>query len=116
MSCRESAVTLLAEETPMADTTPQSRNHVLGVLPPSEFLEIKPHLTTVDLATKQRLAEPNQGIGVGRERGRGRGGERRMRRNGGTPGALRLGPIHQRGAGTDRGPGGTHGRRGIAAR
>jgi hypothetical protein len=55
-------VTLLAGEAAMADTGPQSRNHVLAVLPPNEFLEIRPYLTTVDLATKQRLAEPHQGI------------------------------------------------------
>lgn len=55
-------MTLLAEETPMADTAPQSRNHVLAVLPPSEFLDIRPYLTTVELAPKQRLAERNQPI------------------------------------------------------
>lgn len=31
-------------------------------MPPSEFAELRPHLTTVQLAAKQRLAEPNQHI------------------------------------------------------
>jgi CRP-like cAMP-binding protein len=52
-------VTLASEQ---ADTAPQSRNHLLAVLPPSELLEIKSHLTTVELAPKQRLAEANRGI------------------------------------------------------
>jgi CRP-like cAMP-binding protein len=55
-------VTLLAEDAPVANTAPQSRNHLLAVLPPNEFLEIKPHLTIVELGPKQRLAEPNNPI------------------------------------------------------
>lgn len=56
-------MTLAAEEAPPApNTPPQSRNHLLGVLPPSEFLELKPYLTTVDLRARERLAEPGRVI------------------------------------------------------
>jgi CRP-like cAMP-binding protein len=51
-----------AEEAPPAQTPPQSRNHLLAVIPPSEFRELKAHLTTVDLHAKDRLAEPNRPI------------------------------------------------------
>jgi CRP-like cAMP-binding protein len=49
---------LAAEEAP----PPQSRNHVLAVIPASEFRELKAHLTTVDLRAKDHLAEPNRPI------------------------------------------------------
>jgi len=54
-------MTSAAEETPSAPT-PQSRNHLLAVIPASEFRELKAHLTTVDLRAKDRLAEPNRAI------------------------------------------------------
>jgi CRP-like cAMP-binding protein len=54
-------MTSAAEETPPAPT-PQSRNHLLAVIPASEFRELKAHLTTVDLRAKGRLAEPNRAI------------------------------------------------------
>ena len=54
-------MTSAAEETPPAPT-PQSRNHLLAVIPASEFRELKAHLTTVDLRAKDRLAEPNRAI------------------------------------------------------
>jgi CRP-like cAMP-binding protein len=50
-------MTLAAEEAP-----PQSRNHLLAVIPASEFRELKAHLTTVDLRAKDRLAVPNRPI------------------------------------------------------
>jgi CRP-like cAMP-binding protein len=58
-------MTLLAREdtTATPPPPPQSLNHLLAVLPPSEFLALQPHLVTVQLAAKQRLAEPNQAIG-----------------------------------------------------
>ena len=49
-------MTLAAEERPVADAPPQSRNHLLAVLPPSEFLELRPYLTTTRLAAKAHLA------------------------------------------------------------
>jgi CRP-like cAMP-binding protein len=52
-------MTLVAEEDLAATAPPQSRNHLLAVLPPSEFLELRPHLTTVRLPARARLAEPN---------------------------------------------------------
>jgi CRP-like cAMP-binding protein len=55
-------VTLAAEGTPLAPIPPQSRNHLLAVLPRSEFLELKPLLTTVDLRAKDHLAEANRVI------------------------------------------------------
>lgn len=51
-------MTLVADGLPPA-APPQSRNHLLAVLPPSEYLELRPHLTTVRLDPKTRLAEPN---------------------------------------------------------
>jgi hypothetical protein len=52
-------MTLVAEEVlPAVPPPPQSRNHLLAVLPASEFRELKPYLTTVDLRPKDRLAEP----------------------------------------------------------
>jgi CRP-like cAMP-binding protein len=55
-------VTLLSEDVPVTDTASQSSNHLLAVLPRSEFLEITPHLTTVELVPKQSMAEPNHPI------------------------------------------------------
>ena len=57
-------MTLAAEEAPPAPPgpPPQSRNHLLAVVPASEFRELKAHLTTVDLRAKERLAEPNRAI------------------------------------------------------
>jgi CRP-like cAMP-binding protein len=55
-------MTSAAEETPPAPIPPQSRNHLLAVLPASEFQELKAYLTTVDLRAKDRLAEPNRPI------------------------------------------------------
>ncbi len=56
-------MTLAAEETPTAPSPPpQSRNHLLAVVSASEFLALKPHLTTVELRPRQRLAEANQPI------------------------------------------------------
>ena len=56
-------MTLAAEEqaTPPSPP-PQSRNHLLAVVPPSEFLELRTHLTPVDLRPRQRLSESNQDI------------------------------------------------------
>src|ERR1700752_3934769 len=56
------AVTLAAEKAPPAPIPPQSRNHLLAVIPASEFRELKAHLTTVDLRAKDRLAETNRPI------------------------------------------------------
>jgi Crp-like helix-turn-helix protein len=53
------AMTSPAEEMPPVPTPPQSRNHLLAVIPASEFQELKACLTTVDLLAKDRLAEPN---------------------------------------------------------
>jgi hypothetical protein len=55
-------MTLAAEEVAAAPAPPQSRNHLLAVLPPSEFLELRPYLTAVRLNAKTRLAEPNRPI------------------------------------------------------
>ena len=55
-------MTVAAEEALPAPTPPQSRNHLLAVIPASEFGELKAHLTTVDLRAKDRLAEPNRAI------------------------------------------------------
>jgi CRP-like cAMP-binding protein len=57
-----SYLTLVAMEPSTATSPPQSRNHILAVLPPAEFLLLRPHLTTVNLSAKQRLSEPNQPI------------------------------------------------------
>ena len=55
-------MTIAAGELRTADTPTQSRNHLLAVLPVSEFLELRPMLTLVRLAAKARLAEPNRPI------------------------------------------------------
>ena len=55
-------MTLAADEVLPAEAPPQSRNHLLAVLPPSEFLALKPYLTTVDLRARDRLADPNRAI------------------------------------------------------
>ncbi len=55
-------MTLLAKEVPTAPSPPQSRNHILAVLPPAEFLVLRPHLFPVELTAKQRLTEPHQPI------------------------------------------------------
>jgi CRP-like cAMP-binding protein len=55
-------VTVLAEEELAASAPPQSRNHILAVLPPGEYAELRAHLTTVRLKPKARLAEPNRPI------------------------------------------------------
>ena len=56
-------MTLAADEMLLTEAPPpQSRNHLLAVLPPSEFLSLRPHLTTVDLRARDRLAEPNRVI------------------------------------------------------
>jgi CRP-like cAMP-binding protein len=55
-------MTLAAEEVPPTPIPPQSRNHLLAVIPASEFRELTAHLTTVDLRAKDRLAETNRPI------------------------------------------------------
>jgi len=56
-------MTLAAEEQANPPSPPpQSRNHLLAVVPPSEFLELQTHLTPVDLRPRQRLSESNQDI------------------------------------------------------
>ena len=55
-------MTLAAEKAPPAPTPPQSRNHLLAVIPASEYRELQVHLTTVDLRAKDRLAETNRPI------------------------------------------------------
>jgi CRP-like cAMP-binding protein len=55
-------LTLAAEEVSPVPAVPQSRNHLLAVVPPSEFLELQPHLTTVDLRPRERVADANQVI------------------------------------------------------
>ena len=55
-------MTIVAEELPAAGTPTQSRNHLLAVLPVTEFLELRPMLTPVRLAAKARLAEANRPI------------------------------------------------------
>jgi CRP-like cAMP-binding protein len=58
-------MTLAGEEVPPGPRhAPQSRNHLLAVLPPGEFLELRPHLTTVALRPRDRLAEPGRVIDV----------------------------------------------------
>jgi len=52
-------MTLATEAAPAAPPPPRSRNHLLAVIPASEFRELKAHLTTVDLHAKDRLAESN---------------------------------------------------------
>jgi Crp-like helix-turn-helix protein len=55
-------MTLVSENDGAAAGPPQSRNHLLAVLPPGEYLELRPHLTTVRLEARARLAEPNREI------------------------------------------------------
>jgi CRP-like cAMP-binding protein len=55
-------MTIVVEEVAAAPAPPQSRNHLLAVLPSSEFLELRPYLATVRLDAKTRLAEPNRPI------------------------------------------------------
>lgn len=55
-------MTLAAEKAPPTPIPPQSRNHLLAVIPASEFRELKVHLTTVDLRAKDLLAETNRPI------------------------------------------------------
>lgn len=56
-------MTLVAEAASPTETPPpQSRNHLLAVLPPAEFLELGPHLTTVDLRRGDLLAQANRPI------------------------------------------------------
>jgi hypothetical protein len=55
-------MTIATEEVTAAPAAPQSRNHLLAVLPSSEFLELRPYLTTVRLNAKTRLAEPHRPI------------------------------------------------------
>ena len=50
------------EEVATDPASLQSRNHLLEVVPPHEFRELAPHLTTVDLRSKHCLAEPNRTI------------------------------------------------------
>ena len=58
----ETTMTTVAEEPSPADAPPQSRNHLLAVLPVEEFEELRPALTPVRLAAKTRLADPNRHI------------------------------------------------------
>jgi CRP-like cAMP-binding protein len=53
-------MTLAAEERPVSDAPPQSRNHLLAALPPSEYLELRPLLSTVRLPARTRVVEPNR--------------------------------------------------------
>ena len=55
-------MTVAAEGRPVADAPLQSRNHLLAALAPSDFQELRPHLTTTRLAAKARLAEPHRAI------------------------------------------------------
>lgn len=55
-------MTQVAKEGPTATAPPQSRNHILAVLPPAEFLQLRPHLSPVELTAKQRLSESHQPI------------------------------------------------------
>ena len=56
-------MTMVAEEVLSAPPPPpQSRSHLLAAIPVSEFQQLKPHLTTVDLRAKDRLAEPDHPI------------------------------------------------------
>jgi CRP-like cAMP-binding protein len=55
-------VTFAAKELPVADAPPQSRNHLLAVLPPEQFAALRPLLTAVRLPARARLAEPNRAI------------------------------------------------------
>ena len=55
-------MTLVSENDGAAAGPPQSRNHLLAVLPPGEYLELRPHLTSVRLEARARLAEPNREI------------------------------------------------------
>ncbi len=55
-------MTLVAEEKFTSTAPLQSRNHLLTVLPPEEFAQLRLHLTPVRLEAKGRLAEPNRPI------------------------------------------------------
>ena len=53
-------MTLAAEERLVANAPLQSRNHLLAVLPPDEYLQLRPMLSTVRLSARTRLVEPNR--------------------------------------------------------
>jgi CRP-like cAMP-binding protein len=53
-------MTLAAEERAVAEAPPQSRNHLLAVLPPGEYVQLRPLLSTVRLPARTRIVEPNR--------------------------------------------------------
>ena len=55
-------MTLASEGRAVANAPLQSRNHLLAALPPTDFHELRPHLTTTLLPAKARLAEPHRAI------------------------------------------------------
>src|SRR4051794_39269249 len=55
-------MTLTEPEAPPDAAPPQSRNHLLGRLPAGEWEALRPHLTSVRLAARQRVADPGQPI------------------------------------------------------
>jgi CRP-like cAMP-binding protein len=55
-------MTLAAPEAPPDEAPLQSRNHLLARLPADEWERLRPHLTAVRLAARQRLADPAQAI------------------------------------------------------
>jgi CRP-like cAMP-binding protein len=48
----------VAEKTGVAPPAPQTRNHLLATLPRSEYLQVRPQLTTVELESGRALSEP----------------------------------------------------------
>ena len=55
-------MTLAATEVPPDEAPPQSKNHLLARLPPHEWAALRPHMTTVRLAVRQRVADSSQPI------------------------------------------------------
>jgi CRP-like cAMP-binding protein len=55
-------MSVVAEKTGVAPPAPQTRNHLLATLPRSEYLQVRPHLTTVQLESRLVLNEPGRPI------------------------------------------------------
>jgi CRP-like cAMP-binding protein len=51
-------MSVVAEKPGVAPPAPQTRNHLLATLPRSEYLQVRPHLTTVHLESRLVLNEP----------------------------------------------------------
>jgi CRP-like cAMP-binding protein len=55
-------MTLAVDGARRADAPLQSRNHLLAVVPPNDFQELRPYLTTTRLTAKARLSVPHRPI------------------------------------------------------